>query len=254
MLSNFKLPYVWEAQFRLQKRLGQFTMTLFRCTKTLENWITGETFGACISGDKEPPANCRTGDLQALMRSACSSARWSIQTITFRLASPVLEMETGESSVPIATEKQNQTTLINKKLEQWCWRKCMDFHYMELNPTLSPTCKQELTKRASSSEPNAAYIRIVELTFCTNWLHCRTNCKPDVCRGLLHIFSVLPNLYRTACTAQKLAISIKHPWQSRPHTKFLQILQWQLKIHKTCNQVRVMFHPNATISLNASCT
>jgi len=27
-------------------------------------------------------------------------------------------METGESSVPIATEKQNQTTLINKKLKQ----------------------------------------------------------------------------------------------------------------------------------------
>ena len=44
----------------------------------------------------------------------------------------------------------------------------MDLHYMELNPTLSPTCKRELTKRASSSEPNAANIRIVELTFCTN--------------------------------------------------------------------------------------
>lgn len=65
--------------------------------------ISACTFGGCISGDRDPPQYCNTGELEALILSACFTALWSIHTITFLLVSPLHETVTGEPSESTAT-------------------------------------------------------------------------------------------------------------------------------------------------------
>lgn len=61
------------------------------------------TFGGCISGERDPPQYCNTGELEELIFSACLTALWSIHTIMFLLESPLKDIVTGEPSASTET-------------------------------------------------------------------------------------------------------------------------------------------------------
>lgn len=86
----------------------------------MSNERTPITFGACISGETPPPQYCNTGELRALIRSAWSTALWSIHTMMFLLASPVQETETGEPSASTATASSIPFDQANEILDKSC--------------------------------------------------------------------------------------------------------------------------------------
>lgn len=92
-----------------------------------QKWNDGtgsdSTFGGSISGETAPPQYSNTGDLEELILSACSTARWSIHTITFLLESPLKETETGELSESTATVVIHEQCYIQIKLNSPCCKR-----------------------------------------------------------------------------------------------------------------------------------
>ena len=60
--------------------------------------MSQSSFGGCISGDRAPPTQRRTGWRRELISAASCTARWSCQRITFRCGSGERERERERES------------------------------------------------------------------------------------------------------------------------------------------------------------